>query len=208
VIGAMLDLIIRDATNGNKSIDNVMKKMFYKYSKNGFYSKNIEQAVTEVCNCNIHSFFESYVYNASPMDFNRYLKLIGKQVNITWKLRTDENGKPLPDWQVNVYRPVNDTGFNILIYDPESCWAKAGLHTNDKVVAVNDMPITNTQIFRDMQRKFEVGDTVTFAVKRNSTIKIILVPVTGYNVPVAQITSLKNISIKQQKIFSDWNELN
>ncbi|MEO5783624.1 MAG: PDZ domain-containing protein, partial [Ginsengibacter sp.] len=207
VLGAMLDLIIRDATNGSHSIDDVMKKMFYKFSAKGFYTKDIERTVKDICHCDIHSFFTSYVYNTTAMNFNRYLNLIGREVNIAWKPATDDNGKPYPDLEMNIYHPVGDTGFNIIIYNPESCWAKAGLHTNDKVVLINDMPITGMPTMRNIQRSLKVGDKVIFTVKRNSALKEIGVTITGYNIPVAHITPLKNITAKQRKIFNDWNDL-
>lgn len=208
VLGSMLDFIIRDATNGNHSIDDVMRKMFQRFSgKKGFYGKDIEQTIKGICNCDIHPFFEDYVYHATPMNFNKYLKLIGRQLNVSWKPAVDDNGKPNPDWQMNIYHPVGDTGFNILIDNPESCWAKAGLHTNDKVVFVNDIAVTGMQTWRNIQRNLQVGDKVSFSIKRSSGIEKITVTVTGYEVASAHITSLKNITTKQEKIFREWNDL-
>ena len=58
VLGSMLDLIIRDVSNGNKTIDDVMRKMLERFSgEKGFTSKDIEQAVKDVCGCNVHQFF-------------------------------------------------------------------------------------------------------------------------------------------------------
>lgn len=206
VVGAMLDLITRDATNGEYSIDNVMRKMFYRFpEKKGFYSADIEKAVKDICGCDVHFFFEKYVYNANEIDFNKYLKLIGRQVNVTWKQATDESGKPMPDYQMNIYKPVGDTGFNILIFNAESCWAKAGLHTNDKVISINDMPVTGQQTWRNIVRNLKIGDNIKFIIKRNQVIKEIIVNVTGRTVATAQITALVNITTKQQKIFTAWN---
>ena len=44
LIGTMLDLIIRDATNGKRSIDDVMRKMFERFSgERGFSGSDIEK---------------------------------------------------------------------------------------------------------------------------------------------------------------------
>ncbi len=207
VLGAMLDFIVRDATNGKRSIDDVMRKMFYRFPEaKGFYAKDIEQTVKDICGCDVSSFFQSYVYNASTLPFNQYLGLIGKQVNVTWKPSLDESGKPSPDLDIFIYRRAGDTAFSIGITNPESCWGKAGLHTGDKVVSVNNLPVAN-QTFRNIQRNLQVGDKVEFIINRNSEIKKILVTVSGYNVCTARITPLKNITQKQQKIFTDWNNL-
>ncbi|MGI8581823.1 MAG: hypothetical protein ACR2KX_06500 [Chitinophagaceae bacterium] len=207
VLGAMLDFIVRDATNGKRSIDDVMRKMFYRFPEaKGFYAKDIEQTVKDICDCDVNSFFQLHVYNASTLSFNQYLGLIGKQVNVTWKPSLDESGKPSPDLDIFIYRRTGDTAFSIGITNPESCWGKAGLHTGDKVVSVNNLPVAN-QTFRNIQRNLQVGDKVEFIINRNSEIIKIIVTVSGYNVSIARITPLKNITPKQQKIFTDWNNL-
>ncbi|MEP6927561.1 MAG: hypothetical protein ABI834_07990, partial [Ginsengibacter sp.] len=101
LLGTMLDFIIRDATNNKRSIDDVMRKMFKDFSgSKGFYSADIERTVKDICNCDVHSFFENYVYHANEINFNNYLKLIGKKIEVTWAA-ANENGKPMPD--LNIY---------------------------------------------------------------------------------------------------------
>lgn len=206
VLGAIIDLIIRDATNGKRTIDDVMRKMFRRFSRvKGFYGKDIEQTVKEICGCDVHSFFQSYVYNANTMDFSRYLKLIGQQVNVTWKPAVDDNGKPMADYHMYIDRLVGDSNFIIVITDPQSCWGKADLHTGDKIISINNMPVTNSRAFRNIQRTMQVGDKVSITVSRKSVIKKIDIIVTGFYVPVAHITSIKNITTKQEQIFSAWS---
>lgn len=208
VLGAMLDFIVRDATHGNKSIDEVMRKMFKRYSgAKGFHAKDIEQTIRDICGCDVHSFFQQFVFNATQLDFNRYLKLIGKQVNVTWKQAADDNGKPNIDYRMFINRWGKDSSFKIILTDPESCWGKAGLHTADKIISINNNPDINNRTFRNIQRSLSVGDKVEFMVEHNLKIKKIVVIVSGYNVPNAHITSLKNPTVKQQKLFNDWNNL-
>src|SRR5438105_8765659 len=55
ILGAMLDLIIRDATDGKHSMDDVMRKMMEKFSgEKGFTSKDIETTIHGVCSCDLH----------------------------------------------------------------------------------------------------------------------------------------------------------
>ena len=206
ITGAMLDLIIRNATNGKHSIDDVMRKIFYRFAgEKGFHAKDIEQAVKEICNCEIHSFFRDHIYNAKPVNFDQYLNFIGKKVHIVWKPAQDNNGRPLPDYRMYLASRTGENNFTIIITNPESCWAKAGLHTGDKVVTINNMPVTDIQSYRMLQRSLQVGDTVEFEISRNSQIKKVTVTVQGYNVPAATITSLEKITPKQKKLFADWS---
>ncbi|HTQ27216.1 MAG TPA: hypothetical protein VMI35_03775, partial [Puia sp.] len=62
IIGNLLDMTIRDATDGKQNIDDLMRKMFDNFSgKNGFGSGDVEKMTNEVCQCNVGSFFEDYV---------------------------------------------------------------------------------------------------------------------------------------------------
>jgi predicted metalloprotease with PDZ domain len=60
VLGAMLDFIIRDATDGARSIDDVMRLMHQRYPPgHGYTSVDVEQIVAEVCGCDVTPFFDS-----------------------------------------------------------------------------------------------------------------------------------------------------
>src|SRR5678810_1122463 len=98
VLGSMLDLIIRDASKGDKTFDDVMRKMLERFSgQKGFTSKDIEQAVEDVCGCNVHQFFSDHVYGSKQIDFSKYLKLIGLQYSIEWKDVLSNDQKPVSD---------------------------------------------------------------------------------------------------------------
>ena len=69
---AMLDLIIRDATEGRRSMDEVMRSMLAQYAgDHGFTTGDVERIAGEVCGCSVAGFFDSYVRGAAPIDFNR-----------------------------------------------------------------------------------------------------------------------------------------
>src|SRR5213593_3604017 len=52
LLGTMLDLIVRDATNGARSMDDVMRAMLERFSgERGFAGRDIERTVAAVCGC-------------------------------------------------------------------------------------------------------------------------------------------------------------
>src|SRR2546429_334748 len=78
LLGTMLDLIVRDATNGARSMDDVMRAMLERFSgERGFAGRDIERTVTAVCGCNVRPFFDTHVRGSRPIDFDRYLRLVG-----------------------------------------------------------------------------------------------------------------------------------
>ncbi len=205
LIGAMLDLMIRNATAGKRSLDDLMRLMFKRFGGNkGFYAKDIEQAAKEVCSCDAHSFFESYVYDGNAIDFNQYLNLVGLNINKEYAPAKDNKGQPLPDTRLYVFQRPGETMFRIALSTPASCWGRAALNTGDAIATINGQPVKTRQGFNDIIRNFRIGDTIIVEVERAAGIKKIPVFVSGYNTVITHITAQKNITPQQQKLFGEW----
>jgi predicted metalloprotease with PDZ domain len=205
VLGAMLDIIIRDATNGNRSMDDVMRKMMQNFSgEKGFTSKDIQKAVEEICGCKLDLFFNNYVFGTKSIDFKKYLGLIGLQYSMEWKDVMGSDGKPSPDLRVFSFRkPEDDINTRIGVTNPTSCWAKAGLHTGDIVRSVNGTMVSGPD-FRPLIRNAKVGDQIALEIERNGVVSKISVAISSYQQPVVKITSLQNATEKQTRLYGQW----
>jgi predicted metalloprotease with PDZ domain len=205
LLGTMMDLIIRSATNGKYSIDDVMRKMMEKYSGwKGFTNRNIEEIVATICGCDVHLFFKNYVYGSRPIDFNQYLYLAGMRENTKWSNALDSLGKPVPDLRVYAFQTPGNTVLQLGITDPNSCWGKAGLHTKDIILTVNQSAIKNANDFRQLIRRLQVGDSVFLEVQRLTGILHLQVIVSGFRQPVTKINTLDEISEKQRNLRNAW----
>jgi predicted metalloprotease with PDZ domain len=203
LIGAMLDLIIRGATNGQNSIDDVMRKMFDRYSVTGFSGNDIEQTVTDVCKCYVHGFFDDYVRGKKIMDFNKYLGIIGLNLSLSWVDAINADSKPAPDLRVYSWQTENGET-RLGITDPLSCWGKAGLHTNDKIIAVNGLPIKNSRDFRAILSGLHIEDKLSIEIQRPAGGLQTSVTVTGYKEPKPVIRKIKGATELQTKLFDHW----
>jgi predicted metalloprotease with PDZ domain len=207
VLGALLDLVIRDATNGSKTMDDAMKRMLERFSgEKGFASKDIEQTMKDVCGCNVQQFFQDYVFGNKQIDFSKYLKLMGLQYSMEWKDVLSNDQKPLPDLRAFVYLVPDEYTWRIGLSSPTVAWAKAGLHTGDIVKTVNGKVISSFMDFRNIQRSAKIGDTIVVEVERPTGTKKIDVLITGYQQPVVQITQMQTRTEKQERLFEEWVE--
>ncbi len=205
LIGAMLDLIIRNATNNKRSIDDVMKAMFKRFGGDkGFYTKDIEGVVKEVCDCDVHPFFQAYVYNGHAINFNEYLKLAGMQMQLSWTVAKDDKGNVAPDFRIYKWTSPADSSSRIFITTPNGCWGRAGLHTTDILVAFNGKPVERSSSFGSLLRDVHIGDTVFIMVKRDDGTKTIPVVITSYMEPVVKIKPLDKVNEQQQSVFDSW----
>jgi predicted metalloprotease with PDZ domain len=204
ILGMMLDLIIRDASNGRRSMDDVMRKMMEKFSgEKGFTSKEVEQVVQEVCACNIHQFFLDYVYGHKQIDFNRYLKVVGLKMNAEWKDVLSDK-RVSPDLRVYSWQRPNEMMVRLGITNPTSCWAMAGLHTGDILKSVNGVPIRSTRDFRQIIREVKRGDTVSVEVEQPTGVKKKNVFVTGYQLPEVAVAELNQSSPREKNLLNQW----
>ncbi|HKC37223.1 MAG TPA: PDZ domain-containing protein [Chitinophagaceae bacterium] len=205
VLGSMLDIMIRDVSNGNKTIDDVMRKMLERFSgEKGFTSKDIEQTVKDVCGCNVQQFFSDHVYGNKQIDFSKYLKLIGLQYTIEWKDVLSNDRKPAPDLRAFLYQLPGENVFRMGLSNPTVAWGRAGLHTGDIVKTVNGKIVANPADFHSLQRNAKIGDTIVVEVQRPSGVQKINVLITGYQQSVIHITQMPALTEKQKRLYEQW----
>jgi predicted metalloprotease with PDZ domain len=92
ILGVMLDLAIRDATDNHKSLDDVMRRMNEEYAKAGRYyddSQGVLGAVDDVTGREFSDFFRRYVAGTDEIPYQQFLSIAGLRL----ELETAPNGK-------------------------------------------------------------------------------------------------------------------
>ena len=204
LIGAMLDLVIRDATDGRRSSDDLMRMMLDRFSgERGFTSIDVEHTVQEVCACDVHTFFQAYVRGATPIDFARYLRLAGLRLE-SQRIPAVRDNRPLPDLRIRAWTQPSDSTLRLLLSTPTSVWGKAGLHTGDRLLAVNGTSMATPMDFRNFLERVAVGDTVRVDLARSSARKTVTVVVTGYDRADARILLDPQATERQRRLRERW----
>lgn len=183
VLGTMLDLLVRDATRGRRSMDDVMRALFASGSR--IDGRVIERTVETVCECDVTSFFDTYVRGAAPLDYNRYLGLAGLRASVTWAPAV-YNGQAERDLRIFGYEP-GDGSVRLVISNPTSIWARAGLHSRDRLLSINGERATTWPALRAVLTRLQMGDTVRIAVQRPAGPFEAAVVVAGFERPIVRI---------------------
>jgi len=204
LIGAMLDLIIRDATDGRRSSDDLMRAMLEHFSgRQGFTSTDVERTVREVCSCDVHSFFNVHVRGATPIDFAKYLRLAGLRLDVQ-RIPAVRDNRPLPDVRLRAWIQPSDSTLRLLLSTPESVWGRAGLHSGDRLLSVNGAPIVTPAEFRNVLEHVAIGDTVRLDVVRSSGKRTVSVVVTGYDRAMVRILPDSRATERQKRLRQRW----
>jgi predicted metalloprotease with PDZ domain len=131
VLGDLLDVLIRDRTNNEKSLDDVLRTMNNEFAKQGKTyrdSLDIERTAEKVAGGSFEEFFQNYVAGVEPFPYREILALAGLEMHTAERTQpalgffTDrERGGP---WMV---RTVDPAGFA----------AQAGLRAGDAILNWN-----------------------------------------------------------------------
>jgi len=205
LLGTMLDLMVRDATHCQRSLDDVMRTLSGRFTpQRGITGRDIEQAVHEVCACDIHTFFEAHVRGARPLDFDRYLRIIGMRTQVSWSPAVSSDEKPQPDVRLSAFNTVDDPVLRIHLSTPDSVWGRAGLHTGDQLVSLNGQPVTSSADFRSRLGQLRIGDTAPVEIIRNGVASQVSVAIAGYDRPTVRIVAIANATPEQLRLRAQW----
>ncbi|MGH9744381.1 MAG: M61 family metallopeptidase, partial [Candidatus Acidiferrum sp.] len=152
VLGDLLDILIRDRTNNQKSLDDVLRGMNVDFAKTGKPyrdSLDIRLEAEKVAGGSFEEFFRDYVAGAKPLPYQRILALAGLE------LHTTEAERAVPGFSAQ--RGAGGT-ITVRAIDAGSPAEQAGLQVGDVIVSWNggDVPRSVGRWVRDRQP----GETV------------------------------------------------
>ena len=205
VLGTVLDLAVRDATNGRRSMDDVMRLMLERSATSrGFTGADIENAVETVCGCNVSHLFDGHIRGASAIDFNAALAPLGLRTVVEWKPATNAEGRPIPDMRLRGSQTAPGLPMRLHLFNPEAIWVRAGLQMNDELVTINGTAVTSWPKMRELLSALAIGDTARVEVRRAGAPLTVTVPITGFDVPEVTFEELADTSEKQRRLREAW----
>jgi len=133
ILGVVLDLEIRDATDNRKSLDDVFRLMNEKYARQGkFYddSTGIRSAVEEVAGTSFQSFFEKYVSGTDAIAYDGFFGAGGLVLKIEKQDSADYGFWP----------SLTLNGMVVAAIESGSAAEAAGVKEGDVLVELNGEP--------------------------------------------------------------------
>jgi predicted metalloprotease with PDZ domain len=159
VLGMLLDILIRDRTDNEKSLDDVLRAMnneFAKKNKPYRDSLDVRLMAERVAGGLFEEFFDRYVARAEPLPYARILPLAGLE------LRMAQRKRPA----LGFFTERGASGEVIARdVDPESSAAQAGLRSGDLILSWNGAePPRNSERWVFSQK---AGTEVRLRVRRD-----------------------------------------
>ena len=169
VIGFVLDTYLRKQSKGRKSLDDVMREMFDRYSNNAYTNDDFAQVVVEVGGEDALKFLSPLLSTTVDPDVDSALDWFGL------KLSREPIAK---DAKPNAV-PV-ETGFGVIWDEKQanpvvkavlagSSGARAGLLARDEVLAIGGERLTKSRL-ASLMTSFDPGEKTTLLVARRGKI--------------------------------------
>ncbi len=200
LLGLLMDLRIRTATKGKKSLDDVMRHLYQAYvvgpSKAGkgpigvgFPEDGILKALNEVSGQDWKGFLARHVSGLEELPYAGLLSAAGLEFE-------------------SAVSKVADLGMSlrsgmVMNVPPGGAAAAAGVRENDRITAINGTAVSRTNMFTEMN-KLKAGQEVRLTLARGEETVEARFKVGERERVVSKIRRSPSATAAQKKILADW----
>jgi predicted metalloprotease with PDZ domain len=197
IVSFLLDLEIRRASGGTKSLDDVMRHLYNEfYKKNKNYTPEDYQQVSELmAGKSLNDFFARYVRGREELDYNAILSAIGLQ------LRTEGSGRPAAYFGANLTQAGDR--LNVTSVPAGTPAYDQGINANDQIIAIDGNRASQTFMQSYLSEK-RPGDKVRLTVFRFDQLRDIEITLGGRAPQNYRIAAVENPTEEQRKLYRDY----
>ncbi|NOT25775.1 MAG: M61 family metallopeptidase [Acidobacteria bacterium] len=166
VLGFLLDAKIRAATKGEKSLDDVMRAAFARFSgTRGFTPEEFRAVAEQVSGVSLASFWATAVAGKAELDYAEALETFGLRFRPVETPRSDRPGRA---W---LGMSTRSDGGRLVVSEVrrETPAHLAGLNVDDEVLAINGFRVRTDQLSGRLDQ-YKPGDKATLLVARRDQI--------------------------------------
>lgn len=209
LLGWMLDFEIRSRTGGRKTLDDVMRYLYENYALRGagFPENELKGVFEKVAGADFTDFFARYVSGTGEVDFDRYLKMAGLQLQRKYQrsaqFERDSKDQQAPRGYLGLRTRANgDRVFisNVLEGTPAY---KGGANTEDELVAIEGRRIDATNV-NDVIDGLRPGQAVAVTVFRRGRMMTLNLTTAQKPFDRYSITPIKEPSAEQRAFYRAW----
>jgi predicted metalloprotease with PDZ domain len=196
VLGVLLDLRIRQLTQGHRSLRDLFQWMNDNYAKKGVFfpdSDGVQQAAETITGQSFAEFFRDFVAGVREIPYSEFFGFVGLEVaeattrTVTAGFTTTAffGGQP-----------------EVAAVDPGSEAAHAGIAVGDRIVALNGA-VATASIDGQLARMRE-GSTVKVAVASHRGQRNVKLKLTGRSEQVYVLQDMPNVTLEQRAHREAW----
>jgi predicted metalloprotease with PDZ domain len=204
LIGMCIDIIIREKSNGERGILDLMQKLAAEYGENkSFDDKDLFGKITELTYPEVGEFLKTHVEGTTPISYSDYLSKMG-----VLDTKTKTAGNAFIKGQTP-YISINRETKEIFVLpgiDLNVFYTNLGIKNGDVILEVNDNKYNVENIYDLVMssQNWKEGELISLKIKRNGkeqaisgTIKLPFEEKEGFSASDATKKSLKEAWLKK-----------
>ena len=195
MVTLLLDLLIRDRTQGAKSFDDVLVIMWEQFGKAeiGFTEIQLKQIIESIASYDLTEFYDRYIHGIEELPFNDYLAPFGIE------LQPIEANTPYLG--INVKTEQGKEAIKSVAANSPA--QLAGIDPGDELLAIDGYKITADKL-ADRLKSYQPGQEISvsvFHVDRLMTVPIVLAAPQPQQY---QLRSMDSTTDLQERLFKQW----
>jgi len=197
LVNFLLDLEIRAASKGAKSMDDVMRYLYSEFSKKNrnFTPEDFQRATEMMAGRSLNEFYSRYVRGTEEIDYNKILNGMGLRINL------ESDAKKQAFLGGNLAQDGDRLMIRALPSDVPAY--QFGLNTGDQIVAIDGNRASQTFLTSYMNEK-KPGDKIKLTVFRFDALRDIEVTLGGRGRQDYAIVPVDNPSEEQKRLYQDY----
>ncbi|MCP4462612.1 MAG: M61 family metallopeptidase [Planctomycetaceae bacterium] len=192
VAGFLLDMEIRAASAGQKSLDDAMRMMYEKYAETGYLPADFRAICSELANQDLTPWFTAFIDSTDELDFQTVADWLAMQIGDA--LPKDADKSLLPAIKLEPW---------IGLEEESSPASEAGLKTKDEVLAVNGKRLKGD--LEDRIKDAEIDEKLNLLIDRNGNLKELELTVGSQEIePAWKMQLWKDANVRQRVNRYRW----
>jgi predicted metalloprotease with PDZ domain len=205
LIGMCVDILMRDESDGNRSMLSLMKELSAKYGKEKpFVDDNIISEITAMTYPSVGEFLKTHVEGDLPINYNNFFAKVGLVLGET-EVPTNYI---FAGGQNIIFDGDQEKG--TIFFSPmalkNSFWASQGIQAGDVIKRVNgtDLTMTNAQQVVGGMFGWQEGQEITMDLERNGELVVIKALLTKATAKSESLVEDENITEEQAALRAAW----
>jgi predicted metalloprotease with PDZ domain len=204
LIGMCIDILMREESNGNRSMLSLMKELSAKYGKEKpFIDDNLIAEITAMTYPSVGEFLNTHVVGTTPINYNAFFEKVGLEIGET---RIETNY--IQDGKGFIFDADRE---KMVIFFSEgvannSFWADQGVLPGDVIKSVNGETLTmqNAQAMLGAMYQWQPGQDINVVIDRDGKDVIIKTALTKSYTMAEKLTEKENTTAKQIELRKAW----
>ena len=195
MITLMLDLLIRSRHKNQRSLDDVMLKLWQQFGKDeiGYTADELKQIIESVADTDLTEFYQRYIHGREELPFNEYLEPFGLE------LVEDTAAEPF----LGIKVVSNNAKESIKFVESDSPAQIAGIDAGDELLAIDGIKVTGKQL-NERLKDYQPQDTIEITVFHQDELRTYSVTLDEPRAKKYEVVPVEKPSAVQKKNFAKF----